>query len=307
MLAEVEPLLAALRLPPGTRVDFEPLGEAAGAPERISLCPPEGPERVVLLRRALDPEASANHLAVMETLTNHGFAHAPRLLAILGDVAVEEWVEGATALSLVPPPGAAEAAIAALAALHELPIREGLDWGMSPGDLLTGEEVPLHRLGFASEEREAARQPLADAREAMLKTPFGFAHGSASAAHVLLTRDRATLVNFEHAGYGSQLMDVSAFLLTSGLDAPARRALAGHYARLRRFDLFPTVDGIDLAGILWGIEHQLALPRRLIEALGDDPASEAIHTASARIDRGMRIPAGDHPAAAAIRAALWPE
>jgi hypothetical protein len=307
MLVDPGELLAALRLPPETRVDFEPLGDAVAVPERVALCSPGEAERVVLLRRALDPEASANHLAVMELLTNQRFPHAPRLLAILGDVGVEEWVEGATALALVPPPGAAESAIAAVAALHALPVREGLNWGMDPGDLLSTEELPLHRLGFASEEREAARQPLADARTALLRTPFGFAHGDASAAHVLLARDSATLVNFEQAGYGSQFMDVAAFLLTSGLDAPARRALAAQYARLRDLELFATIDGIDLAGILWGIHQQLSLPRRLIEALGDDAASEAIQTAAARIDRGMRSPAGDHTAARAIRAALWPE
>jgi hypothetical protein len=63
---------------------------------------------------------------------------------------------------------------------------------------------------------------------------------------------------------------------------------------------------VDLAGILWGIDQLMALPRRLIETLGDDPATEALHTSAARIDRGMRAAAGDHPAAAEIRAALWP-
>ncbi|MEO9255348.1 MAG: hypothetical protein ABI305_07415 [Tepidiformaceae bacterium] len=307
MLVDPGTLIAALRMPAETQVDFEPLGEAAAVPERVALGTPGGPERVVLLRRALDPEASANHLAVMEALTNRSFPHAPRLLAIVGDVGVEEWIEGVTALALVPPTGAAEAAITALAALHGLPVREGLNWGMQPADLLASDELPLHRLGFAYEERDAARGPLEAAREALLHTPFGFTHGDPSAAHVLLAKDVATLVNFEQAGYASQFMDIAAFLLTSGLDAPARRALAAQYARLRNLDLFATIDGIDVAGVLWGIAQQLTLPRRLIEALGDDPASEAIHTAGARIDRGIRSPSGDHPSAAAIRAALWPE
>ena len=34
-------------------------------------------------------------------------------------------------------------------------------------------------------------------------------------------------------------MDVAAFLLTSGLEAPARRALAAHYARLRQLTRSP--------------------------------------------------------------------
>ena len=96
------------------------------------------------------------------------------------------------------------------------------------------------------------------------------------------------------------------FLLTSGLEAPARRALAMHYAQLRSLEPNKTADEVDTAGILWGIDELLRLPRRLIEMLGDDAASEALHTASARIGRGLKSPAGSSPAAAGIRAALWP-
>lgn len=307
MLSDAEKLLRALRLPAETRVDFEPLSDAAAAPERVALCAPGEAERIVLVRRSSDADAAMNHVAVMEALTNGGYLHAPRLLGVIDDLAIEEWIEGATALALVPPPGACEAAIEALAEFHALPLREGLRWGATPGDIIPDNEVPLHRLGFAAHEREPAGQPLAEATAALLATPFGFVHGDATAAHVLLSRDRATLVNFERAGYGAQLMDVAAFLLTSGLDAPARRVLAGAYARRRGLDVFATIDCIDLAGIVWGIEHQLGLPRRLIESLGDEPASEALHTAAARVERGLRTSAGDHPAAAAIRAALWPE
>ena len=313
MLVEPAALVAALRLPPGTEARFEPLGEAPAAPERVALRTPDGGSSVVFLRRSLDPDAAANHLAVMEALSKAGFAAAPALLGALGDATgvatIEAWVEGLTALAVVPPPGAAEAAIEALAALHALPIREGLDWGAEPGDLIAGadgEEVPLHRLGFASDEREPAREPLAQARAALLETPFGFAHRDATAAHILLAPNCATIVNFEQAGFGPQLFDVAAFLLTSGLEPAARRALAAAYARLRSIDPMQTIDLIDLAGILWGIAEMLVLPRRLIEALGDDAASERIRTCASRIDHGIHLPAGEHPATAAIRTALWP-
>ena len=310
MLVEPATLLAALRLPSGTEVRFEPLGEAPASPERVALRTPDGGSSVVFLRRALDPDAAANHLAVMEALSNSGFAAAPKLLGVVGDAigsaTIEEWVEGLTALAIVPPAGASEAAIAALAALHALPLREGLHWGAAPGDLIVDEEVPLHRLGFSSDERDLAREPLAAARSAILATPFGFAHRNATAAHILLAANSATLANFEQAGFGSQLYDVAAFLLTSGLEPAARLALAAAYARLRGLEPLATIDLVDLAGVLWGIGEMLVLPRRLIEALGDDSASERIRTCASRIDHGIRRPAGEHPAAAAIRAALWP-
>ncbi|MGH2633681.1 MAG: phosphotransferase family protein, partial [Tepidiformaceae bacterium] len=192
------------------------------------------------------------------------------------------------------------------AELHALPVREGLDWGVEPDDLIVDEEVPLHRLGFAWDEREAAREPLAAARRAVLGGPFGFAHRDATAAHILLAPHSATLVDFERAGFGPQLFDVAAFLLTSGLEPAARRALAASYARLRGMEPLAAIDLIDLSGILWGIGEMLILPRRLIEALGDDAASERIRTCASRIDHGMRLAAGEHAVAAAIRRALWP-
>jgi hypothetical protein len=73
-----------------------------------------------------------------------------------------------------------------------------------------------------------------------------------------------------------------------------------------RFDQDETADAVDLAGILWGISELLVLPRRSIELLGDDVASDALNTAAARIERGVREPAGTQPMAAAVRAALWP-
>ncbi|MEP7215948.1 MAG: phosphotransferase [Anaerolineaceae bacterium] len=306
MLVELVQLLAALRLPSSSTGDFEPLDGSPWAAERVSIRLPGGGERVFLLRPGADPEEAVNHRAVMEALTRSAFAAAPKLLAVCREVAVEEWVDGVSALALVPPPGAAEAAIEALAALHQLPVREGLRWEQRPADLLAEGDLPLHRLGFAAQERESAREHLAAARVEVLASPFGFVHGNAAAQNVLLGRGRAWLVDFGAAGFGAQLYDVASFLLTSGLEAPARRALAMHYARLRNCDPDKTADEVDTAGILWGIDELLRLPRRLIEMLGDDVAREALHTASARIDRGLRSPAGSSPAAAAIRAALWP-
>lgn len=306
MLVDPAALLQALGLPDGTSVDAEPLGEALDAPERVALRPAGLPERVVLVRRSLDPDAAANHLAVMEALTRSPFPYAPRLVAVLGDAAVEEWVEGATALALLPPPGAAEAAIKALAALHELPLREGLDWERDPAELLSDDEAPLHRLGFAAQERDLAVPLLAEARALVLRSPFGFAHRDATAAHVLLARNGAMLVNFSQAGFGPQLFDLAAFLMTSGIEPAGRRVLASMYAAACGLDPAATVDLVDLAGILWGVNEQLGLPRRLIEALGDDLASEALRTAATRIDRALRSGAGDHPVAIAIRNALWP-
>ncbi len=304
MLVEPSQLLRALGLPAGSTVQFEPLLGLGGNVERASVSRPGGEPLIVLLRGHDDDEGAENHLAVMETLSNLGFPGAPRLLACIDRVAIETWAEGATALAIVPPERSCEAAVDAIAAFHELPVREGLNWGRSPEELFPDEEIPLHRLGFSAAEREPARSPLASARMALLGSPFGFAHGDATAASVLLGRGQAWLSDFASAGFGPQLFDVAAFLLTSGLDAPERHALAVRHARQRGFPP-NTADLIDLLGIPWGIAELLRLPRRLIAAFGDDATVEAWKTAAGRIERGIRSPAGSHPIAAAIRSALW--
>lgn len=306
MLIDPPQLLAALRLPADSTLNDEPLGERIGSPERIRIDPPGAAPVIVVVRRPGDGEAAANHAAVMDALATAGYAHAPRLLAVLEGATVESWVDGGTALAFVPPAGACEAAVEALAALHSLPIREGLDWERSPEQLLPSDDVPLYRLGFAAREREAALEPLARAHAAILGTPFGFAHREATAARLLLAPGRATLINYTRAGFGPQLFDLAAFLLTAGLEAAGRRALAHRYAALRGLEPQSTADLVDLAGLLWGFETLLGLPRRLVEALGDDAESAELNTAAGRIDKAMRAPTGEHPAAAAIRAALWP-
>lgn len=306
MLVDPVTVLIMLRLPGDTPVEIEPLGELPGSPERWRVSTPDGP-RSLIVRRSLDPDEAMNHAAMMDALTGAGFPHMPALLGFVeGDATVEVEPDGLTALQLVPPPGAAEAAMEALAAFHSLPLREGLDWGAAPADLFPDDDIPLHRLGFTADEREPAREPLARAREVLLASPFGLAHRNCTAANVLLASGRAWLTDFTSAGYGPQLFDVAAFLLTSGVEAPGRRALAAAYGRARGWEAPATVDQIDLLGMLWGIHELLGLPRKLIETLGDDAATAHLKLAASRIEKGIRQPAGSSPIAAAIRAALWP-
>ncbi|MEX0782289.1 MAG: phosphotransferase [Dehalococcoidia bacterium] len=303
MLADPAALLRALRLQPDCEFEVEPGGRGV---ERWTLCPPSADARVVIIRAHPDPELAMNHAAVADALSRAGFPHVPRPLAAIGEALVEEAVAGISALSLVSPEGSAEAAMGAFATLHSLDLREGLNWELGPEQVLPADAPPLHRLGFAAHERAPAEAALADAREAVLTSPWGFCHGDASAANVLLAPGRAWLVSLHAAGFGPQLFDVAAFLLTAGIDAPRRHDLASHYSHTRGLDSAETADLVDLAGILWGIRELLVLPRRSIELLGDNAASAALNTAAGRIERGVREPAGAHPAAVAVRAALWP-
>ncbi len=305
MLVDPQSLLAALHLPANTRVEVEPLDESGHGPERVTVFPADGESKVVLVRRSPDPVHVANNVAILQRLAAESFRQAPRFIAAIGNAAVEEWVDGLSALAVVPPPGACEAAMEAFAALHSLPIRDGLRWELAAEAILPGEEIPLHRLGFAHFERDAARAPLAAVRNALLESPFGFCHGNATAAHLLLRPGAATICNFERAGFGPQFFDVAAFLLTSGFEASARRELAGAYARARSLPPASTARLIDQAGISWGLAELLSLPHRFIAAFGDDAAVEALRTAAGRVEREIRSPAGDAPEAAAVRAALW--
>lgn len=306
MLVDPTTLFAALRLPPETTFDVEPVALHANAPEHITLCPPGGERLEVLVRRPSDGEAAANNAAVHDALATAGFAHMPRLLAIAGDATVEEWVEGWTALNLEIPFDALATAVDVLAELHALPVREGLRWEAGPEGVLPPEEFPLYRLGFAQAEREPAREPFAEARTALLAGPFGFVHGHPDARNVLFAPGRTLVRDFATAGFGHQLLDVAAFLATAGLPADQRRDLAGRYARLRGLDAFATIDLADLATLWWGLHEQLGLPRRMLEALGDDVATDQLKLSAGRIERAIHEPAGSSPVAAAIRTALWP-
>ncbi len=297
-------ILAALGYGPDAPVTWESVSDSPWSPVMLTV----GGEsrRELLIREAAELDDAQNHAAVFEALANAGYQHAPKLVTVVGNATIEEPPPGTTAMQLVPPPGSAEAAMAALAAWHALPLHEGLDWERTPEDLFPAGEVPLHRLGFAAAEREPALLPLQEARDYLLASPFGFAHRNATAANVLLAPGTAWLTDFSAAGFGPQYFDVAAFLLTSGIEAPGRRALAAAYARHRGVSADAAADLVDLLGILWGIGWLLELPRRLIINLGDDTTTDALKLASTRVERGIRQPAGDSSVAAAIRTALWP-
>lgn len=183
-MANEDQILAALGFAPDAATRWEPLGESPWSPVLLSMAG-ESPFEAII-REAAEPEEAQNHAAVAEALANAAFPYVPKLLAVAGAATIEESPPGTTAMQLVPPPGSAEAVMAALAAWHQLPIREGLDWGRLPEDLYPAAEVPLHRLGFAAAEREPAMVPLAEAHAYLLASPFGFAHRNATAANVLL-------------------------------------------------------------------------------------------------------------------------
>ena len=301
MLLEPGQVARILRVSPEAILDIEAQPAVSGVIERVVLAVPPG-ESMVLLRRCPDDEESDRNARVLEALNRAYFPHAPRALAAVGEVTVEEVPAGVSALALAPPLGSSEAAVDALAAFH------GIEFA---GLVLTpvaaeAEELPLHRLGFAAHERDPARAPLLAARDALAAGPQGLVHGAATAANVLLAPGRATLTSFGRTGFGPQLDDVAAFLLTAGLDPQERAGLVRRYARARDLDDGPTVDLVDLAGLLWGLAELLTLPRRQMMALGDDGSTAWLNMLGARIERGIRSPAGQHPLAGAIRAALWP-
>lgn len=303
-MANPEDVLVALGYPDGTTFDWEPFGETPGTPVRLIIGGARPLDAVV--REPSEPDAAMNHIAVSEALSKAGYAFAPEIVATVGKATVEASLPGATAMQLVPPPGSAEAAMRALAALHALTTREGLDWGRAPADLFPEGEVPLHRLGFSSAEREPAREPLREAHDYLLASPFGFAHRNAIASNVVLAPGQAWLCDFSAAGFGPQLFDVAAFLLTSGIEAPGRRALAAAYANHRGVAADAAADLVDLLGIIWGMQWLLDVPRKLITSHGDDATTSALRLTISRIDKGIRQSAGDSDVAARIRAALWP-
>lgn len=305
MLVDPAEVATALGLAPESAFEAEPMGEAQDSPVRLRFCRPGVAPIDVLVRREQDDGRAANHLTLMTGLTRLRFPWASGLVTAVGLAAIEEWAETTSALEIDPGPGMLEAAVEALAALHGLPLREGLDWERPPDDLLWETPPPLYRLGFASAEREAAEPGFIAAREALLSGQWGFSHREATAARVRFAREGVLIEGFGGAGFGPQLVDVAAFLLTSGAEANQRRELACHYASLRGFVAEETADAVDLAGMLWGVEELLTLPRRLIMQLGDEAATEATRTAAARVAAGIRAPAGSHTAAGVIRRGLW--
>ncbi|MBI2767819.1 MAG: hypothetical protein HYX53_18135 [Chloroflexi bacterium] len=304
MAIEAESIAQLLRLAPETDIDVETLGPGADAPVHATLFLPGALQQQVLVR-GLGDEDSETHASVLEALGGAGFAAAPRLLAAGSGLAIEEWAEGLTALAAAHGTEALERVVATIAALHALPIRAGARWELPEDSLIPGVDVPLHRLGFAAHEREAAAAPIAAAREALRAGPFGFVHGRLTAGAVVLTAGGPVFTGFAHAGAGHQLCDLAAFLVTAGLGLDERGALGGRYAAARGLEATTMQGLVELAGLLWGMEDLLTLPRRLIEALGDDPATHRIQLEASRIEAFLRERGGPHPAAMAIRAALW--
>ncbi len=303
MLVEPGELLGLMRLPPDTPLDAEPMHTYPSLAERV-VAGTGANRQVVVVRTNLDPELANNLLAVTETLDRLKFAHMPRPLATWGRCLIEEDVPAASALAIEPPAGSLEAAVDALAALHALTTVEGIRWGATPADLYP-REWQLFRLGFASHEREPAEQLLLRACERLLYAPVGFTHGNSTAERVLLGNGRAWLADFSFAGYGSQLCDLVAFALTTGIGPAARLALAERYNAARGLPN-QTVALYELAEVAWGLDWLLGLARRMMTVHGDDAASASVRLQADRIERGVRAGIGVDSLASSIGQALWP-
>lgn len=295
----------ALGIAEGAALETEDLSTPRSAITRITWRDSSGIGRAAVLKSAREGLLAYNEAAILEALAKVPCPYAPRVLGFVGEMVLLEWVEGATATALLPPPGAIGAAMDALAALHRLDLREGMRWGMQPDEVLDP-EVPLYRLGYAMEERERAAVPLREAQALLRESPWGFCHWDATSANALLRDDAATFTGWGRAGFGPQYFDVAAFLLTSGLTGAERRHAAMRYGAAAGRQPLAVADEIDVAGLLWSFEWLLRLPRQQIAVMGDDAASEELVILATRVERASRESAGGHPAAAALRAALWP-
>lgn len=304
MIIETAELLALLHVPADTPVDVEQLSMYPSLAERVTIGAGDD-RKAVVVRSNMDPELAQNHAAITDVMTSVFSGPVPRVYALQERVTVEEDVPGVTTLALQLPPAAVMMAVDTIARLHTLPVREGLRQGQPPESVIQG-DLQLFRLGFTSTEREAAAPHLQKARELLLEhSPFGFVHGECTADRVLIGADLAWLVDFSNGGHGCQLYDLAAFLVTSGEPAEGREQLAMRYTALRK--LPEHVAGlVELAELLWGLEWQLGLSRRLVLAYEDETVSAALALMAARIDRAMRDGWGAHPVAAEIRRALWP-
>lgn len=293
----------ALGLGPEAAVRIQPAGLSPVAPLEVEVRDREGLRRYII-RRFADAEAAANHAAVLEALQPLRLPFVPRIAAFAGQAPIEVDPEAASAVGLALEAERWQEAVDALAQLHETGIREGLRWERTPLEVLPPVPPPLFRLGFAAHERTPAEPLFAAAREALAETPFGFVHGHPTTENVLVRAESLWIVDYARAGFGAHLLDAAALIATTGLAAEERAALAERYGRRR--GISGARDLVDLAAIVWGVEELLILPRRQVEVFGDDAATERVVTAARRIERALREPAGKHPLAAAIRAALWP-
>ena len=304
MLIEPEALLQLLGVPAGTAVEVEPGGMYPSLVDRVTIG--SGPaQQTVIVRSNMDPEMAQNQAAIVDVLTSIRYGPVPRVFAITHSVTVEEEVPAISGLALQMPPVVLEATIDALVELHELPLREGMRQGQ-PRDSVVEGELQLFRLGFASYEREAAAPHIAAAKDLLVsEAPFGFVHGECTAGHILAGAGRAWLVDFSNGGFGCQLFDVAAFLLTSGERPEVRERLAERYVQARGLP-FGTAGLIEMSELLWGLPWLIGLSRRLVLAYEDAAVSSAFSLIASRIDRGMREGWGRSSLAEEIRHGLWP-
>ena len=290
----------ALALAEDAEVRFEPLGLAPTRPVLIRVAHDAG--RALLVRPYPSADEAAANLQVLTALAAVGFPHAPRAVAALEGYAVEAFEEGLTPLQFTPAPAQWEAAIDALASLHEQGERAGRRWEQQPETLLP-RTLPLFRLGFARAERELAEPALEEAARVLAATPFGFVHGRLFADAVTFGPGGPTFHDFAQAGYGAQLFDLASLLATAGLPAAERARLAERYGQRR--SLPAAAELADLATVVWGLRELIELPRRQVEVFGDDVATEELVRMARNVERALRESAVEHPLARRIRDALW--
>lgn len=306
MDADVEELAEALQLQQDAIVSVAPMTAVTSHCRLVTVRDPAGQQRELVIRRFADPASLATHASVLRWLSDAGFGHSTKPVALLQNAACEEAAQGVSAVSIAIGAKQADAVAGAAAGLHTLQTAPHSVWSQDHGDLVGAGELPLFRLGFGAEQREAALEPTLSLQRAIGPEWLGPVHGQATAANVVLCPDGPRFLDFSLAGRGVQLFDLAAFLVSAGLTADDRRRAACTYAGLRSLEREATADLIDAAALLWGLNHLISLPRNEVQLLGDDESLGWLRLMAERVSRAIREPAGGHPAAAALRAALWP-
>lgn len=303
--AEREALAATLGLPSGSSIELS-VHTAITSSCRLALVRhPDGACREYVLRSYASEDELQRHVGALGALAAAGLGAAPSLAAVVGHSACEERPDGVSAIAVPVEPDQAERVCRVLAGLH-LSGLAGSGGSTSPAAGPMPGELPLYRLGFTAEERERAAGPTLALQDAISDEWLGPAHGRAISANVVLSGSGPVLLDFASFGVSVQLFDIAAFLLSSGLPAKERHAVAGAYGARRGAEPSDVADLVDAAGLLWGLEFLLALPRREIELMGEDASLEWLRLTARRVSLAIRDPAGDHSAARALREALWP-
>jgi len=303
--AEERELAMALGLPAGSRLAISPLTAVTSSCRLVQARLDQPPGEEFVIRTYAGEDDLRNHAAVLAALNETGYRCASRLVTLTPRGALEERPPGVAAIAIAVAQGQAAEVCRALAALHASGLSAGRAWGDASGAVPSG-ELPLFRLGFTAEERARAAEPTIALEEAIGDEWTGVTHGRAISANVVLGEGGPWLLDFASFGVGLQLFDVAAFLLTSGLGPGERRQAAEAYAAERGTERRETADMVDAAGLLWGLDYLLALPRREIELLGDDAGLEWLRLTARRVSTSIREPAGGSGTAAALREVLWP-